>query len=164
MSGGWGGVLEHLGDLDDGWEPTPGSPRIQVAEERSRALGLRVGPEPVELLFDGPRPSRFEVTLPDCLESPSVLRRKVLFAEEPYLPGAFEAIIIGRHECLVLGSSDLVDGFAKMLRNVESIVQEFGIWQMFGGCVCVSRQHVCSDGLYASTLLVREAAKDELCG
>ena len=93
-----------------------------------------------------------------------MLRRKVLFAEEPDLPGAFEAIIVGRDEGLVLGSSDLVDGFAKMLRNVESIMHEFGIGQMFGGCVCVSRQHVCKDGLYASTLLVREAAKDEFCG
>ena len=41
--------LKHLGDLDHGSEPTPGSPRIPVAEERSGALGVRVGPEPVEL-------------------------------------------------------------------------------------------------------------------
>ena len=93
---------EHLGYLYDGGEPTPGSPRIPVAEERSRALGVRVGPEPVELLLDRPGPSRFQVALPDCLESPSVLRRKVLFAEEPDLSGAFEAIIVGRDEGLVL--------------------------------------------------------------
>ena len=34
--------FEHLGDLDDGSEPTPGSPRIPVAEEGSRTLGVRV--------------------------------------------------------------------------------------------------------------------------
>jgi len=93
-----------------------------------------------------------------------VLRRKVLFAEEPDLPGAFEAIIVGRDEGLVLGSWDLVDGFAKMLCNVESIVHELCIGQVFGGCSCVSRKHVCSDGLGTPALLVCEAAKNEFSG
>jgi len=74
--------------------------------------------------------------------TPSVLRRKVLFAEEPDLSGAFEAIVLGRDDGLVLSSSDLVDGFGKMLYNVESIVHELCFGQMFGGCSCVSRQHV----------------------
>ena len=92
-----------------------------------------------------------------------MLRRKVLFAEEPDLSGAFEAIIVGRDEGLILSSSDLVDGFAKMLRNMESIVYEFGIGQVFGGCSSVSRKHVCSDGLDTQTLLVREALKHQFC-
>ena len=87
-----------------------------------------------------------------------------LTAEEPDLSGAFEAIIVGRDEGLILGSSDLVDGFAEVLCNVESIVHELCIGRVFGGCSRVSRKHVCSDGLDTQTLLVCESLKNEFCG
>ena len=38
------------------------------------------------------------------------------------------------------------------------------IGQVFGGCRCVSRQHVCSDGLDTAALLICEVAKNDFCG
>jgi len=153
----------HVRHLDDGPQATLYAPDILPGEVPLRAHGIRMPPEPAELL-DRSTPCGLQAVPPNDREPASLSGREIGLVEEPELARPFELIVVFGSESPVFGSSHVIGLLSQVIGDMELVLHGLRVRGLACHCVGVGIQHVGGHGPDLLPLLERQCLEHCFCG